>query len=198
MSTPGRSRPSSPDLRTDRLQLRSWRDDDLEPFAALNRDPQVMRHFRAPLSREESDAFADRIRERIASDGWGLWAVEVIGGAPFIGFIGLARPQFDAHFTPAVEVGWRLAHEHWGNGYAPEGARAALDFAFQRIGLAEVVSMTVPGNVKSRRVMEKLGMSYDPADDFDNPTVPIGHALRRNVLYRTKSPRGQTPEPTSP
>ena len=171
-------------ISTERLILRDWRATDLDPFAALNADPEVMRHFRAPLSRAESDSFADRIRARLAEDGWGLWATEVAASGEFIGFIGLAAPRFQAHFTPAVEVGWRLRRDAWGLGYAPEGARAALDFAFDELGLTEVVSITVPDNVKSRRVMQKLGMSYDHADDFDNPTVPVGDPLRRNVLYR--------------
>jgi len=171
-------------IRTDRLLLREWRDTDLEPFAALNTDPEVMRHFPAPLTRQASDAFAGRIRDRMAQDGWGLWAVEVLGGASFIGFVGLARQTFDAPFTPAVEVGWRLARDAWGNGFAPEGGRAALAFAFDDLGLGEVVSITVPDNAKSRRVMEKLGLRRDPADDFDHPNLPNGHALRRHVLYR--------------
>jgi RimJ/RimL family protein N-acetyltransferase len=177
-------------LRTERLILRGWRDADLEPFAAMNADPEVMRHFRAPLTREQSDGFARRIRDRLQVDGWGLWAVEVVGGPVsvdgpvFVGFVGLARPNFEAHFTPAVEVGWRLSRRAWGFGYAPEAARAALDVAFGTLGLDEVVSMTTVGNAKSRRVMEKLGMRRDPADDFDNPTLPEGHPLRRHVLYR--------------
>ena len=171
-------------MRTERLILRDWREADLEPFADLNADPEVMRHFRAPLSRSESDGFADRIKTRLAQDGWGLWAAEVTATGQFIGFIGLAAPRFEAHFTPAVEVGWRLRRDAWGHGFAPEGARAALDFAFDDLALDEVVSITVPDNAKSRRVMHKLGMTYDPADDFENPTMPEGHPLRPNVLYR--------------
>jgi ribosomal-protein-alanine N-acetyltransferase len=174
-------------IRTERLILREWTESDLAPFAALNADPDVMAHFRAPLSRDESDAFAHRIRQRMAQDGWGLWAAEVVATGRFIGFIGLARPNFEAHFTPAVEVGWRLSRDAWGHGYAPEGARAALDVAFTELGLDEVVSITVPDNAKSRRVMEKLGMTYDPADHFDNPTVPADSPLRRNVLYRLRA-----------
>jgi RimJ/RimL family protein N-acetyltransferase len=174
-------------IRTQRLILREWRDSDLELFAAMNADQDVMAHFRAPLSRAESDTFAERIRARLAEDGWGLWAAEVIDKGVFIGFIGLAAPRFEAHFTPAVEVGWRLSRDSWGRGLAPEGARAVLDFAFDDLGLDEVVSITVPDNRKSRRVMEKLRMTYDPADDFENPTLPVGHPLRPNVLYRITS-----------
>jgi RimJ/RimL family protein N-acetyltransferase len=170
-------------LKTERLVLRQWTAADREPFAALNADPEVMRHFVAPIGRADSDAAAAGIEAHIDQYGWGLWAAEVVGGASFIGFIGLWRPTFEAHFTPAVEVGWRLAKEHWGHGYAPEGAAAALDYAFGPLGLDEVVSMTAVGNDKSRRVMEKLGMTHDPADDFDHPRVPEG-PLRRHVLYR--------------
>jgi ribosomal-protein-alanine N-acetyltransferase len=176
-------------IRTERLILREWRDGDLQPFAAMNADPEVMAHFRAPLTREESDAFAERIRARLADDGWGLWAAEVIDGPEFIGFIGLASPRFEAHFTPAVEVGWRLSRDSWGRDLAPEGGRAVLDLAFGDLRLDEVVSITVPDNWKSRRVMEKLGMTYDPADDFENPTLPVGHPLRANVVYRINSER---------
>jgi RimJ/RimL family protein N-acetyltransferase len=174
-------------LRTERLILRDWRDSDLETFAALNADREVMRYFRAPLTREESDAFARRIRERLAAEGWGLWAVEVVDGPPFIGFVGLARQTFEAPFTPAVEVGWRLARAAWGHGYAPEAARRALEVAFGDLGLDEVVSMTTVTNARSRRVMAKLGMTRDPADDFDYPLLPEAHPLRRHVLYRLRS-----------
>jgi len=170
-------------MRTDRLVLRRWRDEDLEPFAALNADAEVMRHFPKMLTRAESDAFVDRIEAAFVADGFGLWAVEVVDGAPFIGFIGLARPNFDAPFTPAVEVGWRLAQSSWGHGYATEGARAALAVAFDEVGLDEVVSMTSTGNTRSQRVMQKLGMYRDPADDFDHPNI-AGGPLKRHILYR--------------
>lgn len=173
-------------LRTERLVLRDWRDSDLAPFAALNADPDVMQHFRGTLTRAESDAFAARIRANFRQDGWGLWAVEVIGGEPFIGFVGLARQTFEAHFTPAVEVGWRLAKAAWGRGYAPEAARAVIEFGFAELGLTEIVSITTAGNAKSRRVMEKIGMTYEPADDFEYPLLEEGHPLRPSVLYRLR------------
>ena len=175
-------------LRTARLVLREWRDDDLAPFAALNADPAVMEHFPASLTRAESDALAARIRAHLAERGFGLWAVELPGVAPFAGYVGLAVPTFEAHFTPCVEVGWRLAREHWGRGYATEGARAALAEGFGRHGLEEIVSITVPANRRSRAVMERLGMTHDPADDFDHPRVPEGSPLRRHVLYRLARP----------
>lgn len=169
-------------IETERLLLRRWREGDREPFAALNADPEVMEHFPARLSREESDALAARITIAMAERGFGLWAVEVRGGAPFIGFVGLSIPTFDAPFMPAVEIGWRLSRVHWGHGYAIEAARAVLDDGFGRHGLTEIVSFTVPANVRSRRVMERLGMRQD--GEFDHPRLPEGHLLRRHVLYR--------------
>lgn len=168
--------------------LRRWRPDDLEPFAALNADPAVMEHFVAPLSRAESDAMVGRVEATFDERGFGLWAVEVLGGAPFIGFVGITPVRFQAPFTPAVEVGWRLARPFWGRGYATEAARAALDDGFVRVGLTEVVSFTAVANGRSRRVMERLGMTRDPADDFDHPLVPPGHPLRRHMLYRLSRP----------
>jgi len=181
------------ELRTERLLLRQWRDDDVEPFAALNADPETMRYFPAPIEREESDAFAERIHRQIELEGWGLWAVEVVDAAPFIGFVGLARPSFDAHFTPAVEVGWRLARNHWGRGYATEAARAALAYGFDELDLDEIVSFTSQLNEPSWRVMERLGMSHDPADDFEHPRLPEGHPLRLHVLYRLPRASAQRP-----
>jgi RimJ/RimL family protein N-acetyltransferase len=170
--------------RTPRLSLRQWRDDDLEPFAALNRDPEVMRYFPALMSRADSDALVEQQQALLQERGWGLWAVEVIGGAPFVGFVGLNVPRFEAHFTPAVEVGWRLAREHWGCGYATEAARAAVCIGFERLDLDEIVSFTVPANRPSRRVMERLGMTHAAAADFDHPHLPPDSPLRRHVLYR--------------
>jgi RimJ/RimL family protein N-acetyltransferase len=174
------------ELRTDRLRLRRWCAADREPFAALNADPRVMEHFPALLSREESDARADRIEVHFDQHGFGLWAVEIVGVAPFAGFIGLSIPRFEAHFMPCVEIGWRLAAEHWGRGFATEGARAALAFGFETLRLEEIVSYTATGNLRSRRVMEKLGMTHDPSDDFDHPLLPAGHPLRRHVFYRIR------------
>ncbi len=150
----------------------------------MNADPHVLEHFPATLSRQESDAAVDRITAHFDAHGFGLWAVEIPGVTPFAGFIGLCRPRFEAHFTPCVEVGWRLAAEHWGHGYATEGAWAALTFGFETLGLDEIVSYTVPANLRSRRVMEKIGMTHNPADDFDHPLLAAGHALERHVLYR--------------
>jgi RimJ/RimL family protein N-acetyltransferase len=172
------------ELCTERLHLRAWRDADLEPFAALNRDPAVVEFLPGPLSRADSDALAARFRRHHEQHGFGLWAVEIPGVTPFAGFIGLSIPAFTAHFTPCVEVGWRLARAHWGAGYATEGARAALLCGFEELDLREIVSFTVPANRRSRAVMERLGMRCDSADDFDRPDLPPGHRLRRHVLYR--------------
>jgi RimJ/RimL family protein N-acetyltransferase len=165
--------------------LRQWQERDFEPFAALNADPEVMRFFPARLTREQSDTFAERARRGIVERGWGLWAVEVTEPERFIGYVGLAQPRFEAHFTPAVEVGWRLARNAWGNGYATEAARAALAFGFEELKLDEIVSFTAAINERSRRVMERLGMTHEPSDDFDHPSVSDG-PLRRHVLYRLR------------
>ena len=171
-------------IETERLLLRRWRPEDRAPFAALNADPRVMEFLPGTLSRAQSDEFAERIEAHFAEHGFGLWAVEIPGVTPFAGYVGLSVPRFEARFTPCVEIGWRLAFAHWRGGHATEGARAALAFGFEQAGLDEIVSFTVPANVRSRRVMEKLGMRRDPAEDFDHPALPVGHVLRRHVLYR--------------
>jgi RimJ/RimL family protein N-acetyltransferase len=175
------------ELRTERLYLRAWKPSDRARFAAMNADPRVMEHFEAPLTAGETDALLQRIAQQFEADGFGLWAVEIPGVTSFAGFIGLYRPNFDAHFTPCVEIGWRLAAEFWSRGYATEGAREAMRFGFETVGLEEIVSITVPGNQRSRRVMEKLGMTRSPEDDFDHPRVPEGSTLRRHVLYRLRA-----------
>jgi len=175
-------------LTTERLILRQWQESDRDAFARLNADPAVREFFPRVQTREESDADAGRIRKAIEERGWGFWAVEVRGGASFIGFVGLSKPRFEAHFTsprtPCVEIGWRLAKEHWGNGYVSEAATECLRFGFEKLTLQEIVAFTVPLNVRSRAVMERIGMSRDPADDFDHPNLEPGHPLRRHVLYR--------------
>lgn len=179
--------PPAPDeLRTERLVLRRWRDEDRAPFAALNADPEVMRHYPAPLSRAESDAFVDRIDACFADRGFGLWAVDPGGTGTCVGYVGLWPVPAALAVAPAVEVGWRLAASAWGRGYAPEAARAVLADGFARLGLDEVVSFTWEGNMASRRVMEKVGMAHDPAADFLHPALPPGHRLRPHVLYRLR------------
>lgn len=177
------------ELRTPRLLLRPWRPEDLEPFAELNADPRVMEHFPAPLDRRESDALAAWTAEAVERQGWGRWALEVVETGAFIGFTGLAHPTFDAHFTPTIEISWRLAHHAWGRGYATEAATAALTFAFDGLGVDEVVSYTATVNHRSSAVMERLGMSHDPDDDFDHPLLEQGHRLCRHLLYRLPAER---------
>lgn len=180
------SMPDSHEFRTARLVLRRWRPDDLPLFAELNADPRVMEFFPALLSREESYAMVARVEAHLQEYGFSRWAVEIPGIAPFAGFIGLWVPRFEAHFTPCVEIGWRFAAAYWNRGYATEGARAALEFAFAVLRLDEIVSFTVPANLRSRRVMEKLGMTRSTSDDFDHPFIDEGHPLRRHVLYRIR------------
>jgi RimJ/RimL family protein N-acetyltransferase len=184
---------ASPELRTDRLLLRRWLPGDRAAFAALNADPRVTEYLPGPLAPDESDALIARIEAHFTERGFGLWAVEISDGGSFAGFVGLSVPPFEAHFTPCVEIGWRLAAEYWGQGYATEGARAALDFGFERLGLEEIVSFTVPANMRSRRVMKRIGMTHDSVDDFDHPRLPEGHPLRRHVLHRIA--RGEAAQP---
>lgn len=171
-------------IPTARLVLRRWLPSDREPFREINADPEVVRFLPGPLSAEESDAFVERIEAHFEREGFGLFALEMPGVERFIGYCGLLRVRFEAHFTPAVEIGWRLSPSHWGHGYATEAARATLGVAFGELSLPEVVAFTVPANVRSRRVMERIGMTHDPGDDFDHPGLPDGHPLRRHVLYR--------------
>ena len=171
-------------IETDRLILRRWRDADVEPFVEMNADPKVMEFFPDVMTVEETQESVERYRRHFDDHGFGFWVAELKGSDSFAGVIGMAHTRFDSHFTPAVEVGWRLAAKHWGNGYAPEGALAAIDFAFRYVGLKEVVAMTAAGNLKSRRVMEKIGMTRDAKDDFDHPLVPSDHFTFRHVLYR--------------
>jgi RimJ/RimL family protein N-acetyltransferase len=179
---------AAPELHTSRLLLRRWRPEDLDPFAAMNADPVVMEHFfHGVRTRDETAGFMRRIEDEFERRGFGLWAVEVPGAAPFVGFVGLHEAVFEAPFTPAVEVGWRLAHPHWGKGYATEAAEAALAFGFNQVGLKEIVSFTNVGNVRSQRVMQRIGMVRDAAGDFDHPAVPAGHPIRPHVLYRIRA-----------
>jgi ribosomal-protein-alanine N-acetyltransferase len=178
-----------PVLHTRRLTMRPFQEGDREPFAAINTDPEVMEHFLAPLSREESDQFLDRIQSGFADHGFGLWALVSATEGQLLGFTGLSVPGFTAPFMPAVEIGWRLRRSAWGQGLATEAARAALDFGFRSGGLEEVVSFTSSGNVRSLAVMRRLGMTHDPRDDFLHPRVPPGHPLAHHVLFRISRAR---------
>lgn len=173
-------------IRTERLVLRQWIDADREPFALLNADPAVMEFFPSTLDRSQSDTFVDRVSGQLAERGWGLWAVESADG--FIGFTGLSVPRFEAAFTPCIEIGWRLARTAWGRGFATEAARAVTAHAFDDLGLDELVSFTTVSNVRSRAVMERLGMTRDARDDFDHPLLATDDPLRPHVLYRLRRP----------
>ena len=175
------------ELRTERLWLRGWREQDRDPWAAMNADPAVRRFFPGLLSREESDEAVDRYQRLLLEHGHGLWAVELIATGEFIGFVGLMAAPENYPAAPATEIGWRLAAAHWGRGYAPEAARAVLDFAFGPGGFTDLVSFTTVTNAPSRRVMEKLGLTHDPADDFDNPKAP-GWWGTPHVVYRISAP----------
>lgn len=175
------------ELETERLLLRQWRDADYPAFALMSSDAETMRYFPSVLTEEQSRSLADRCRALIHQRGWGFWAVEVKASNEFAGFIGLHVPSADLPFSPCVEVGWRLARDFWGKGFATEGARAALDFAFQELSLSEVVSFTALSNKRSEKVMQRLGMVRDE-NTFDHPGLPEGHALRQHVLYRKKQP----------
>jgi len=176
-------------LDTERLRLRQWNAADREPFAQLNADPRVMEFFPSPLARAESDAMADRCEALLRSRGWGLWAVELKSSRRFVGFIGLHVPSDELPFSPCTEIGWRLAHDCWGIGLATEGAKAAIRAGFEVLGLDEIVSFTAKLNLRSRAVMERLGMRH--SQDFEHPAIPEGHALRPHSLYRLAA-RGTT------
>jgi len=171
-------------IRTPRLLLRPWREEDREPFAVMNADPAVMEFFPACLTREESDKGMDWFEAHYQAHSFGMLAAELLGQAPFIGFIGIQNVPFEAPFTPAIEIGWRLARPFWNRGLATEGASAVLRYGFKRLGLNEIVAFAVPANLPSRRVMQKIGMRHDAAGDFDHPKLPTNHPLRRHLLYR--------------
>ena len=170
---------------TERLALHQWRPSDRQPFAALTADPIVMEYFPSILDRAASDALADRCESHIAINGWGLWATELCATGEFIGYVGLSSPRPELPFTPAVEIGWRLAAQHWGQGFATEAARGTLRVAYELLELPEIVSFTSVGNLRSRAVMERLGMKE--IETFDHPNIPVGNSLRRHCLYRLSS-----------
>ena len=170
------------EILTPRLKLRQWKEEDKEPFFKLNSDPRVMEFMPKLLSKEESDQFIERIKKQFKEDRYSFFAVELIEDKTFIGLIGLSIPKFQSFFTPCVEIGWRLAYDYWGKGYATEGAKASLNYGFKELNLSEIVSFTVPKNVRSRQVMERIGMKY--IDKFEHPLLPQGHPLRNHVLYK--------------
>ena len=177
-------------IATDRLVLRPFTEADLAPFAVLNAHPLVVESLGSSPTRAQSDAMVARFADELAREGWGLWAVEVVGGEPLVGMVGLHRVAPALPFAPAVEVAWRFHPAHWGHGYATEAAAAALDFGFGAGGLEEIVAITTTLNLRSQAVMQRIGMVRDPAADFDHPSLPQGSPLRRHVLYRAR--RGVT------
>lgn len=179
---------STPIIETERLLLRPWEERDRAPFATLTADPVVMEFLAKPLTRAESDAYIDRAKAHFAANGFGLLATELKETGAFVGLVGITQVPFESHFTPAVEIGWRILKEYWGRGLAPEAAKASLQFGFNTLGLEEIVAFTIPVNVRSQRVMEKIGMERDPEGDFDHPKLPEGHPKRRHLLYRIARP----------
>jgi len=173
-------------LRGPRVLLRQWEARDCAPFAELNADPIATEFFPTTLTREQSDRLVDRLRAAIDEDGWGFWCLEIDGRCA--GFTGLNLPDFEAPFMPAIEIGWRMLPRYWGQGYATEAARLALAYGFGVLNAPEIVAFTAVGNLRSRAVMDRIGMQRDAAGDFDHPRVPIGHPLRRHVLYRINRP----------
>lgn len=176
-------------ITTPRLLLRPFDKRDLDAFAALNADPRVREFFPSVLERSESDASAAHYLEHWDRYGFGRWTVEVPGATEFAGVVGLEHVPFPTSFGPAVEIGWRFAHDYWGRGYATEAARASCNFGFEVLGLEEIVAFTVPSNVRSREVMARLGMRHAVGEDFDHPRIALGHPLRRHVLYRLQRPK---------
>ncbi len=175
--------PAIIEIETKRLKLRQWKVEDRPSFASINADPDVMRYFPRMLSAKESDYMVQRHQRLIAERGWGFWALEMIKERKFIGFVGLNSPDYDLPFTPCVEIGWRLAREHWGQGYATEAAKASLGIAFDKLNLSEVYSFTPVSNTKSLAVMERLGMN-NTNKNFNHPKIPGNSPLREHVLYK--------------
>lgn len=174
-------------IETEKLFLRTWEEKDIEPFYSMNQDPKVIECLAGPMDIEQVKVFIKKMNTQQEERNYSLWAVEIKESGEFIGFIGLNYTDWEADFTPAVEVGWRLDSKYWGNGYAPEGAKACLDYGFNKIGLKEIISLTVPFNSNSRRVMEKIGLERDLNGDFIHPKLPKDHRLSQHVLYRLKN-----------
>ena len=172
-------------IETERLYVRQWEEEDLHPFYKLNSSPKVMRFYPNLLSRKESDNFVCKASSQIDENGYSFWAIELKESSKLIGTMGIADVHFKEHFTPAVEIAWRLASQYWGFGYATEAAKAVFDYGYKELNLKEIVSFTVPENKRSIRVMEKIGLSRDPQRDFYHPKLPREHRLSRHVLYRT-------------
>lgn len=174
-------------ITTERLVLRQWQPSDLEPWAAMNADPEVMRYFPVTLTREEAEAAMTRAQGHIEEHGFGAWAMERRDDGAFLGFTGLMRLKDDNPLHPGVETGWRLARQAWGHGYASEAARASLKHGFETLGLASIVAFTATTNLPSQAVMQRIGMTRREDLDFDHPALPKGHALERHVVWEARS-----------
>jgi RimJ/RimL family protein N-acetyltransferase len=185
-------------LDASRLTLRTWEDRDRRPFAELSADAEVMRHLTPLPTRDAADAWVDRQRAQFTQYGFGYWAVELHDTRQLIRAVGLSRPSFEAHFTPAVGVGWSFAQLYWESGYASEAAAAALRFGVEELGLEETAAVSIPANIRSQQVMKRLGMTYSPADDFDHPRLPEGDPRRRCVLFRLSRQLWSRSRPESP
>ena len=190
--------PGGPTVATARLVLRPFNDVDRSAFFELNTHPAVVALLGSSPSRAESDAMVARYSAEMTREGWGFWAVEVAGGAPFIGMVGLHRMAPTMPIAPGVEIGWRLHPDHWSHGYASEAAKASLDFGFGQARLREIVAFTTTVNTRSQAVMERIGMVRDVDGDFDHPLLPEGSPLRRHVLYRIMSSSSQVPPSVAP
>lgn len=177
-------------IETERLILRSWREEDADVFTAINQDPRVIEFLRGPLSFKDCQDFITKTNRRIAKWGFGLWATTLKNSGELIGFVGLNIPDFESHFTPCIEIGWRLASQHWGKGYATEAAKSVLDVGFKKFVLNEIVAFTVPKNLRSIAVMERIGMKRDLAGDFLHPKLTPNHPLSQHILYRISNLRG--------
>ncbi len=178
---------TAPIIKTERLILRPWRESDQLPFSLINKDPKVMEFIPIPISREQSDAMIKSYEEEWDQRNYGRWALELPGVDDLIGYVGLHYTDFKSDFTPCIEIGWRLASAHWGKGYASEAAKAALDYGFNKLNQKEFFAFTYKGNMNSRKLMERLGMTYDPTLDFENPGLPEGHPMGSYVVYRIKN-----------
>ncbi len=171
-------------IETERLILRTWKEEDIEPYFLINQDSKVLKYLLGPLTREHIQEVIERMNAQQNERDYTLWAAELKSSKQMIGFIGLNYTDWKSKFTPNVEIGWRLGSQYWGNGYAPEAAKACLDYGFNKINLKEIISFTVPSNAKSLKVMEKIGLKRDFKNNFAHPKLPHDHHLSQHILYR--------------
>jgi RimJ/RimL family protein N-acetyltransferase len=175
-------------IKTSRLILRPWQEKDRKPYFEINQDTKVLEFLPGPLTQHQVNDFMDHQNQQLSERHFMLWAAELQETGKLIGFIGLNFFDQPAHFSPAVEIGWRLGSQYWGFGYATEGALVSLEYGLNKLGLKEIVSFTVPDNLRSRKVMERIGMTQDMEGSFAHPKLPLDHRLSQHVLYRIKKP----------